>query len=117
MTASHAVHARSLADPQGFWAEQAARIDWETPFDQVLDNSRAPFTRWFVGGRTNLCHNAVDRHLAARASQPALHWVSTEVDQSRTYTYAELHDEVNRMAAILQGLGCRRATACWSTCR
>ncbi|WP_439682955.1 propionate--CoA ligase [Cupriavidus oxalaticus] len=108
MTASHAVHARSLADPQGFWAEQAARIDWETPFDQVLDNSSAPFTRWFVGGRTNLCHNAVDRHLAARASQPALHWVSTEVDQSRTYTYAELHDEVNRMAAILQGLGVQK---------
>ncbi|NSX14080.1 propionate--CoA ligase [Cupriavidus taiwanensis] len=108
MTASHAVHARSLADPEGFWAEQAARIDWETPFSQVLDNSRAPFTRWFVGGRTNLCHNAVDRHLADRAAQPALHWVSTETDQARSFTYAELHDEVSRMAAILQGLGVQR---------
>ncbi|CAG2150114.1 Acetyl-coenzyme A synthetase [Cupriavidus yeoncheonensis] len=108
MTASQAVHARSLADPEGFWAEQAQRIDWETPFGQVLDNSRAPFTRWFVGGRTNLCHNAVDRHLAARAQQPALLWVSTETEQERTFTYAQLHDEVSRMAAALQGLGVRK---------
>ncbi len=105
MTATRALHARSLSDPEGFWAEQARRIDWETPFETVLDDSRAPFTRWFVGGRTNLCHNAVDRHLAARADQPALIYVSTETGQHRTYSYAELHDEVNRMAAILQQLG------------
>ena len=108
MTSSRALHARSLSDPEGFWGEQAARIDWETPYEHVLDNSRAPFTRWFVGGRTNLCHNALDRHLAARADQPALVWVSTETEQARTYTYAQLHDEVNRMAAILQGLGVQR---------
>ncbi|AOY93444.1 propionate--CoA ligase [Cupriavidus sp. USMAA2-4] len=105
MTASRALHARSLADPEGFWAEQARRIDWETPFEQVLDDSRAPFTRWFVGGRTNLCHNAVDRHLAERAGQTALIHVSTETGERRRYTYAELHDEVNRMAAILQAFG------------
>jgi len=105
MTASRALHARSLADPEGFWAEQARRIEWETPFERVLDDSRAPFARWFVGGRTNLCHNAVDRHLAERAAQPALIHVSTETGQRRTYTYAELHDEVNRMAAILQAFG------------
>ncbi|MFJ1255512.1 propionate--CoA ligase [Cupriavidus sp. CuC1] len=102
MTATRALHARSLSDPEGFWAEQACRIDWETPFDTVLDDSRPPFTRWFVGGRTNLCHNAVDRHLAERADQAALIYVSTETGQHRTYSYAELHDEVNRMAAILQ---------------
>ncbi len=105
MTATRAFHARSLSDPAGFWAEQARRIEWETPFDTVLDDSRAPFTRWFVGGRTNLCHNAVDRHLAERAAQPALIYVSTETGEHRSYSYAELHDEVNRMAAILQQMG------------
>ncbi|EHP43112.1 propionyl-CoA synthetase [Cupriavidus basilensis OR16] len=109
MTATRALHARSLSDPKGFWAEQARRIDWETPFETVLDDSRPPFTRWFVGGRTNLCHNAVDRHLAERADQAALIYVSTETGQRRTYSYAELHDEVNRMAAILQALGPARA--------
>ena len=52
-----------------FWAEQAALIDWQRPFQQVLDYGRPPFARWFVGGETNLCHNAVDRHLAARGGQ------------------------------------------------
>jgi len=108
MTASSALHARSLSDPAGFWAEQAARIDWETPFERVLDDSRPPFARWFIGGRTNICHNAVDRHLAARGDQRALVYVSTETDTERTYTYRELHDEVTRMAAILQGLGVQR---------
>jgi len=108
MTASRALHARSLSDPAGFWAEQAARIDWETPFERVLDDSRPPFARWFVGGRTNLCHNAIDRHLAARADQRALIYVSTETDEQRVYTYAQLHGEVTRMAAILQGLGVER---------
>jgi len=108
MTASSALHARSLSDPAGFWAEQAARIDWETPFERVLDDSRPPFARWFIGGRTNICHNAVDRHLAARGEQRALVYVSTETDTERTYTYRELHDEVTRMAATLQGLGVQR---------
>ncbi|MWL87802.1 propionate--CoA ligase [Cupriavidus sp. SW-Y-13] len=108
MTASRALHARSLSDKAGFWAEQAARIDWETPFERVLDDSRPPFARWFVGGRTNICHNAIDRHLAARADQRALVYVSTETETERTYTYRELHDEVSRMAAILQGLGVQR---------
>lgn len=108
MTASRAMHARSLSDKAGFWAEQATRIDWETPFERVLDDSRPPFARWFVGGRTNICHNAIDRHLAARADQRALVYVSTETDTERTYTYRELHDEVNRMAATLQALGVQR---------
>jgi propionyl-CoA synthetase len=64
--------ARSLSDRQGFWAEQAGLIHWEQPFTQVLDDSRPPFARWFVGGRTNLCFNAIDRHLATQAGTPAL---------------------------------------------
>jgi propionyl-CoA synthetase len=96
---------RSIEDREGFWAAQAALIDWTKPFDQVLDYSNPPFARWFVGGETNLCYNAVDRHLAERAEQPALIYVSTEVNEEKVYTYRQLHTEVQRMAAVLQSLG------------
>ncbi len=98
-------HRRSIEDREGFWREQAGLIDWHRPFDQVLDYSKPPFARWFLGGETNLCHNAVDRHLSTQANQPALIFVSTETDQERTYTFAQLHREVVRMAAIIQSLG------------
>lgn len=101
-------HRRSLEDRDAFWAEQARLIDWKEPPRQVCDASRPPFYRWFAGGTTNLCHNAVDRHLAARADQPALIYVSTETDQERVYTFRELHQEVQRMAAVLQSLGVGR---------
>jgi propionyl-CoA synthetase len=97
-------HKRSIEQREVFWAEQARMIDWHRPFDRVLDYSKPPFARWFVGGETNLCHNAVDRHLATRADQPALIYVSTEVDQEKTYSFRELHAEVNRCAAVLQSL-------------
>ena len=74
----------------------------------MLDYSRPPFAKWFVGGETNLCHNAVDRHLAARGDQKALVWISTEVDRTQSFTYRELHAEVNRAAAMLQALGVKR---------
>ncbi len=102
------VHERSIRERESFWGEQAQLIDWKEPFVQVLDYSRPPFTRWFVGGRTNLCHNAVDRHLAERADQPALIYESTEVEVSRVYTFAELHREVVRMAAVMRSLGVGR---------
>ena len=98
-------HRRSLADRDAFWRAEAALVDWHEPFTKVLDDARPPFARWFVGGRTNLCHNAVDRHLKDRASQPALVYLSTETGDERSYTYAELHAEVNRMAAVLASLG------------
>jgi propionyl-CoA synthetase len=100
--------AGSLADPQAFWAREAQRIDWHKPFAKVLDYSKPPFRSWYAGGETNLCHNAIDRHLAARGDQAALVWISTEVDRQRTYTYRELHDEVNRFAALLAELGVGR---------
>ncbi|MBP1632807.1 MAG: acyl-CoA synthetase/AMP-acid ligase, partial [Acidobacteria bacterium] len=65
MSAYRQAHARSLADPEGFWGEAAAAIDWDRPYDRVLDSSGAPFYRWFPGGMLNTCHNAVDRHIAA----------------------------------------------------
>src|SRR6185369_997483 len=98
-------HRRSLADRDVFWRERAALIEWQTPFSEVLDYSRPPFARWFVGGRTNLCHNAIDRHLATRGAQPALVYISTETGARRDYTYRELADEVNRFAAILEAQG------------
>jgi len=101
-------HRRSLEDRDGFWGEQARLVDWQRPFDSVCDVSRPPFVRWFGGGRLNLCHNAVDRHLGTRANQAALIAVSTETGVERTYTFAELHDEVQRMAATLLALGVRR---------
>ena len=108
MTTYGEFHRRSLEDREGFWRGQAALVEWHRPFRQVLDYSRPPFARWFVGGELNLCHNAIDRHLAARAEQPALVWISTEVNETRSFTYRELHAEVNRVAAMMQSLGVKR---------
>ena len=99
---------RSIEERDGFWAEQATLIDWHQPFEQVCDYSRPPFANWFVGGMTNLCHNAVDRHLANRADQNALIWVSTETDEEVVYSFRELHAEVQRMAACLLDLGVKQ---------
>ena len=101
-------HRQSLQDRDGFWAEQAALIDWQTPFTQVCDYSNPPFARWFVGGTTNLCHNAVDRHAATHPDRQALIWVSTEVNQEVVYTFSQLQQEVERMAAILLSLGVKQ---------
>ena len=102
------LHAQSLADPESFWREEAGWITWHRPFDRVCDHSNPPFTRWFSGGQTNLCFNAVDRHLAERAAQPALIWISTEVDQERIISFGELDREVQRMAAIFHAHGVGR---------
>jgi propionate--CoA ligase len=99
-------HRRSVEDPEGYWGELAAELHWYRPWEQVLDTSNAPFCRWFVGGETNLCYNAVDRHaLGARRGQAALIWESAETGQSRTLTFFELYREVNRLASVLKGLG------------
>jgi propionyl-CoA synthetase len=108
MTRYRDFHRRSIEDPESFWADEAQRIHWETPFEHVLDRSNPPFARWFTGGRTNLCHNAVDRHLVERPQQNALIYVSTETGIERRYTYAELYAEVNRMAAVMRSLGVKR---------
>ncbi|WP_394681755.1 propionate--CoA ligase [uncultured Comamonas sp.] len=99
---------RSINDRDAFWAEQAQRIDWQVPPQQICDYSNPPFARWFAGGLTNLCHNAIDRHVAERGDQAALIAVSTETNTERSYSYAELHREVQRMAAALQALGVKK---------
>jgi propionyl-CoA synthetase len=99
---------QSIDDPQAFWGEQARLIDWHQPFSQVLDYSKPPFTKWFIGGKTNLCHNAVDRWAASQGDKPALIAISTETDTEKVYTFRELHAEVNRVAAMMQSLGVSR---------
>src|SRR6476661_6216310 len=108
MTTYAEFHRRSIDDRDAFWRDEARLVDWETPFTSVLDHSRPPFAKWFVGGTTNLCHNAVDRHLAERADQPALIAVSSETGSEATYTYRQLHAEVQRVAAMLRDLGVAR---------
>jgi len=101
------VYRRSLAEPEGFWAEAAARIDWVEPWERVLDDSGAPFYRWFTGGRLNTCYNALDRHVErGRADQLALIYDSPVTDTVESFTYRELRDAVARFAGalIVQGV-------------
>ena len=98
-------HRRSIEQRDEFWSERARLIDWHKPFDKVLDYSRPPFAKWFVGGLTNLCYNALDRHLAARGGQKALIYISTETGREETYTFRELHTEVSRCAAVIRAQG------------
>ena len=103
------IYARSMRDPEGFWAAAAEAIDWDTRWEKVLDDSRAPFYRWFAGGRLNTCYNAVDRHVeAGRGEQPALIHDSPVTGSKRTLTYQELRDEVALFAGALARLGVTR---------
>jgi propionyl-CoA synthetase len=108
MTSYADFYRQSIDQPDAFWAEQARLIDWQQPFTRVCNYDKPPFVHWFEGGTTNLCHNAVDRHLKDRASQAALIYVSTETDIEKTYSFAELHAEVQRMAASLKALGVQK---------
>ena len=101
-------HRQSVEDRDAFWRDEAKLIDWQTPFSAVLDYSRPPFAKWYVGGRTNICHNAIDRHLATRGGQTALIYISTETGQQRNYTFQELAAEVNTFAAVLKAQGVGR---------
>ncbi|MEW6514506.1 MAG: propionate--CoA ligase [Pseudomonadota bacterium] len=101
-------HRRSIVDRDGFWAEQAQLIDWQSPPQTICDYSRPPFVKWFSGGKTNLCHNAVDRHAAKRPNDRALIYISTETNEEKIYSFAELKAEVMRMAAIMQSLGVKK---------
>jgi propionyl-CoA synthetase len=99
-------HKRSIENPDQYWGEQAEELHWMTRWDKVLDDSKAPFFRWFVGGETNLCYNAVDRHVEqGKGDKPAIIWESPEVGESRTYTFSQLKDEVQKCAAGLRELG------------
>jgi propionyl-CoA synthetase len=100
---------KSIQDPEGFWDNEAKRIDWHTPYKQVLDYSKPPFANWYVGGETNLCHNAVDRWASKQPEATALIAISTETadgtPSEKSWTFKELQAEVERTAAIMQSLG------------
>ncbi len=99
-------YARSLAEPEAFWAEAAEAIDWDKRWDRVFDESRAPFYRWFPGARVNTCYNALDRHVeAGRGAETALIYDSPVTERVRRFSYAELADLVARFAGALRGLG------------
>ncbi len=98
-------YAEASADRLAFWEKQAHRLDWATPWTQVLDWSNPPFAKWFVGGSLNVAYNCLDRHVAAgRGSKVAIHWEG-EPGDTRTITYADLHKSVCQAANALTGLG------------
>ncbi len=93
-------------DRLAFWAEQANRLSWETPFSQVLDWSAAPFAKWFTDGKLNVTYNCVDRHVeAGNGGRVAIHWEGERVGDERTLTYSDLQTEVNKAANALTDLG------------
>jgi acetyl-CoA synthetase len=103
--ASGQLYRDAEADRLAFWATQAQRLSWETPFDEVLDWSEAPFAKWFVGGKLNVAYNCVDRHVdAGNGDRTAILWEG-EPGDSRTLTYAQLKDEVCKAANALSDLG------------
>src|ERR1700740_87101 len=106
-TRYHEVHARSLRDPDGFWREAAAEIDWIEPAKKVFDPSLGAYGRWFTGAVVNTCYNALDRHVAGgRANPVALTHDSPLNNNTVTkFTYAELLREVQTLAAIMQDFG------------
>lgn len=102
----HEVYARSLADPEGFWAEAAREIDWIEPPKTIFDPAQGPYGRWFGGGVVNTCYNALDRHVErGRGDQVALIHDSPLTDSVTKFTYAELLNEVQALAAIMQDFG------------
>ena len=97
------------ADPIGFWEGRANELEWFTPWEQVVDDSKAPFFEWFAGAKTNIVHNAVDRHLKGPyKNKLALIWVGENGAPSRTYSYFSLNREVTTMANVLKSMGVRK---------
>jgi len=98
-------HEHSIAHRDAFWREQSALVDWHVPPQEICDYTQPPFAKWFKGGQTNLCFNAVDRHLKDRADQNALICVSSETGLEKTYTFSELSRAVQQTAQMMQHLG------------
>jgi acetyl-CoA synthetase len=105
------MYARSIKDPNGFWAEQAKRIDWIKPFSKVKNTSYDPHNvsiKWFEDGTLNACFNCVDRHLAKRGDQTAILWEGDDPKDDKKLTYKQLHAEVSRFANVLKARGVKK---------
>ncbi|MFD2184825.1 acetate--CoA ligase [Rhodoplanes azumiensis] len=106
-----AMYHRSVTDPDGFWGEQARRIDWFKPFTKVKNTSYDPHNvsiKWFEDGTTNVAHNCIDRHLSTRGDQVAIIWEGDDPKDDRKITYKELHAEVSRFANVLKARGVKK---------
>jgi len=101
------LYKESLEEPEKFWRKMAEEIEWFSPFQKVLDESNAPFYRWFIGGKVNITCNALDRHLKTKGNKVAIYW-ENEKGESRSLTYSQLYNEANRFAKILQDLGVQK---------
>ena len=100
------IYDRACRDPEGFWAEVAENVHWYRKWDQVIDDSEAPFYRWFTGGQTNVCYNAVDIHVAnGRGGQTAIIHESPVTNSRQTLSYQELQQRVSRFAGVLKANG------------
>ncbi len=105
------MYARSIEDPNGFWAEQAKRIDWIKPFTKVKNTSFDPHNvsiKWFEDGTLNVAYNCLDRHLAKRGDQTAIIWEGDDPKDDKKITYKQLHAEVCRFANVLKARGVKK---------
>ena len=106
MTSYQSIYERSLKDPESFWAEAAQAIDWDRPWEKVLERDAKPVPRWFVGGQLNTCYNALDRHVAnGKGERAALIYDSPVTDSKKTYSYSELTETVALFAGVLRDQG------------
>jgi len=100
------MYQESVEDPEGFWDKQADRLDWFKKWDRTLDwDYNKAYIRWYEGGKLNVSHNCLDRHLEARGDQKALIWESDDPKVDRSFTYKQLHSEVSRFANVMKSLG------------
>jgi len=100
------MYQESVKDPEGFWDKQADRLDWFKKWDRTLDwDYNKAYIRWYEGGKLNVSHNCLDRHLEARGDQKALIWESDDPKVDRSFTYKQLHSEVSRFANVMKSLG------------
>jgi acetyl-CoA synthetase len=102
------LYQRSIEDREGFWAEQAETLEWYQKWDKVLDDSNKPFYKWFTGAKTNIVHNAIDRHLKdSNRNKLAIIWES-EAGEMRSFSYYALNREVSQFANILKSMGVKK---------
>ena len=100
------MYQESIEDTEGFWDKQADRLDWFKKWDRTLDwDYNKAYIRWYEGGKLNVSHNCLDRHLEARGDQKALIWESDDPNVDRSFTYKQLHSEVSRFANVMKALG------------
>jgi len=103
------IYRTSINDPEGFWGTAAAELEWQKPYDRVLDDTHPPFYRWFPGGELNICYNALDRHVAAgHGDRMALIYDSPVTDTIKSFTYTELTNAVAHFAGALAHFGVTR---------